>query len=482
MASRLRPVPDLPPRAVLYLRQSVAREESISLELQEQACRDYAQRRGYTVVAVEADPGISGRTWKRPAVQRVMSMVEDGHVDVVLLWRWSRLSRSRLDWAVAVDRVEVLGGRIESATEPLDVSTASGRFARGMLAEVAAFESERIGEQWREAHERRRRMGLPAQGGGRFGYLQQPDGTYLPDPDTAPVLVRMYRWYLDGWGFTRIAGELNRLGVRTRRGGRWERTRVTQVLDSGFAAGQLTRGRGSARSWSPGAHPAVLSERMWRDYLAARLVRKMEPPRSTEPRYVLSGLVRCGDCGAPMHAHMGGSGQSGYMYLCSEWQRSRSGRCVSITRKRVEAAVLDWLREIAADVDAAAELEASRVTARVEYSAERRRLTKQAEWAQTRLVRLTHGFADGIVPADAYQLARDELEAEKATAEAALAALGVEQRRRAGRAVGPVVRGLLRDWEVTPVLARREVLRSLVDKVLVHRPDGSPATVEIVPL
>lgn len=58
---RLAPVPETPPRAVPYLRQSIAREESISLALQERACRDHCLARGYEVAAIESDPGISGR-------------------------------------------------------------------------------------------------------------------------------------------------------------------------------------------------------------------------------------------------------------------------------------------------------------------------------------------------------------------------------------------------------------------------------------
>ena len=168
MTAQLRPVPDTPPRAVLYLRQSTYREESISLELQETAGRDHAARQGYVVVDVLADPGISGRTWRRPAVQAAMDMLEGGRADVIVLWRWSRLSRNRKDWALAADRADVAGGRIESATEPNDV-TAAGRFARGVMTEMAAFESERIGEQWREVQASRVARGLPRAGSCRGG-------------------------------------------------------------------------------------------------------------------------------------------------------------------------------------------------------------------------------------------------------------------------------------------------------------------------
>lgn len=102
----VRPVTDVAPRAVIYLRQSTHRDESISLELQETACRDYCDRMGYDIVAVRADPGISGRTWlKRPDVQRVMAAIEGGEADVIVLWKWSRLSRSRKDWALAASEV-----------------------------------------------------------------------------------------------------------------------------------------------------------------------------------------------------------------------------------------------------------------------------------------------------------------------------------------------------------------------------------------
>lgn len=142
-ARNLRAVTDTPPRAVIYVRQSTHKEESISLELQETACREYCIRMGYVVVEVIPDPGITGRTWiKRAGVQKAMACVENGDAEIIVLWRWSRLSRRRLHWAVATDRIETIGGRIESATEPVDTATAAGKFARGMLGEVAAFESE----------------------------------------------------------------------------------------------------------------------------------------------------------------------------------------------------------------------------------------------------------------------------------------------------------------------------------------------------
>ena len=480
MSRRLSAVPEQPPRAVLYLRQSVSRDDSVSLELQETAGRDYCRRMGYHVVIVESDPGISGRTWKRPAVQRVVQMVQDGQADIVVLWKWSRLSRSRRDWAVALDMVEAAGGRVESATEPVDVATSTGRLARGVLAEFAAFESERIGEVWREVHASRRSKGLPAQGGDRFGYLRDGD-TYMPDPATSVVLSSMYARYVAGAGFVAIADELNRAGVPTLSGGPWSRSRVTRVLDSGFGAGQLVHGRGSRAAWVPGAHPPVVDAKVWAAYQQARRHRQAEPPAVTEPVYVLSGLIRCGDCGAPMHATRLGSGQAGYGYICSRWAQTRQGRCVTVTRAKAERAVLEHLRGLVGAVEDAAARHAARASAQTVARADAVALARQVTRLEERLHKLTVGWTDGLVPDEAYRAARDELSGDRDRAQAELLRLEQEREWRKRPAL-PVARGLLAEWDTLPVRERREMLRSLVRAVRVVRPEAGPVRVEVDPL
>jgi hypothetical protein len=407
-------------------------------------------------------------------VQRVVQLVQDGQADIVVLWKWSRLSRSRRDWAVAIDMLEAAGGRVESATEPVDVATSTGRLARGVLAEFAAFESERIGEVWKEVHASRRARGVPAQGGDRFGYQRDGD-TYAPDPGTAPYLSSMYARYIGGAGFVAIADELNRAGVRTLSGGPWSRDRVTRVLDSGFAAGQLVRGRGARATWVPGTHPAVIDERTWKAYQQARQRRAGEAPAVTEPVYVLSGLIRCGDpgCGAPMHASRLGK-EPGYGYVCSRWAQTKQGRCVTVTRAKAEQAVLEHLAELVDGVEGAAAQHAARAAAQTTARADATALAREVTRLDQRLAKLTFGWTDGLVPDDAYRATRDELTTARDTAQAQLARLETERARRKQPAA-PIARGLLAEWDTLPVRERREMLRSLIRAVVVVRPTGGGA-------
>ena len=169
--------------ADLYLRQSRARDDSISLEIQEAECRAHCARRGYDVGRVVVDEGVSGyRDWReRPNFGQLL----DGDAEVLVVYRWSRLSRRRLDQAQLIDTLERAGKRVESAVEPVDPSTAGGRLGRDQMLLIAAYESDVKSEQWKEALNRRSANGLPKNGLPRFGYVK--DGkAFVPDPVTGP--------------------------------------------------------------------------------------------------------------------------------------------------------------------------------------------------------------------------------------------------------------------------------------------------------
>jgi site-specific DNA recombinase len=471
---RLTSVPDSPPRAILYLRQSVSRDESISLELQETACRDYCARRGYLVAEVIADPGISGRTWNRPGVQRTLQLIEQRSADVIVLWRWSRLSRSRRDWAVAVDRVEVAGGRIESATEPVDTATAAGRLQRGMLAELAAWESDVKGEQWRETHARRRSLGLPHNGGYRPGYVYEGK-VYRVDLETAPLIREVYERYVSGQGLRPIAVWLTAVGVPSRvTGSAWTHRGVSSHLKTGWAAGLLhvhdpgcgcrdadTCGR---RLYVPGAQEPIIGGKLWAAYRVERARRQSTPRRQLVPTTALAGLVRCGSCGYGMRSATGGV-RPGHQYKCGHVGCAEPTSC---TRARAEAVAREWVARYAHRLDERAGLLAAERASKTAAKSTTVRLARSVARLDEELTRLTREFTRGVVPESAYLAARDELVAERLTASVELNA--------AARKVGPplpspaVAARLLEQWDgqrVSPAGLNR-TLRSLL-RVVVRR-------------
>ncbi|MDR4533246.1 recombinase family protein [Glutamicibacter sp. PS] len=448
------------PRAVLYLRQSIAREDSISLELQEDAGRRYCEQSGYQVVAVEADPGISGRTWNRPAVQRVMGMIENGDAEVIVLWKWSRLSRARLDWAVAIDKVESAGGRIESATESVDVSTSTGRFARGMLAEFAAFESERIGDTWREAHRRRVESGRPASGRKRFGYNYNRSTGFTPHPIEGPIVQESYRRYLLGDSFQTIAAWLNSTDVRPSPGygptksGLWSDRAIKRVLDNPFASGKFTH-KGELYQ---GIHEPLITEEQWEEYLVRRKARYVHR-RGEKTQYLLTGYICCGQCGYGMYAGLFGHDRT-LKYRCSGAANFRIHPGGYVTEKVIMAALRSWLGELVEELNA----QAASATVKMPVLPDRTAaLNRQLIKNSARLDNLTTRFIDELIPADVYQRMRDELLSEKSRLENDLMEARVISRKPAVE----LAPDLMDHWDQMPLTVRREILSRVVGKIVV---------------
>lgn len=471
-------VPDTPPRAVLYLRQSTHREESISLELQETAGRDYATRMGYVVTEVLADPGISGRTWARPAVQKALALIEERAADVIVVWKWSRLARNRRDWAVAVDTIEAAGGRLESSTETVDTTTSTGRLARGMLAEIAAFESDRIGDGWREAHARRVKAGLPANGKPRWGYTyDEAVKLHRPDPGTGPVLAQVYARYVAGESVYSLVRWLNANGHRTSpgygtSGGPWSDRSLRRVLDSGFGAGLIT----AKGERFQGAHEPVIGQDLWEAYQVARAGRRVT--RSSErSQYLLSGLVRCGLCGAGMTGGQFGAGRvAKFRCKAGKEQGRHEGGYVSM--HLAEEVVLGWLRDLAGDVDDATAAGAIAAARTRRHAHDEQALAREAAAVQEQLVRATRGHVEGLIPDGAYREVVAELQERARMVEARRLAASVASREASAPAVAA---DLLQDWEVLAVDVRRAGLRRLISRVVVT--SGRPRSiVEVVPV
>jgi site-specific DNA recombinase len=478
---RLAAVPDAPPRAVAYIRVSTARDDMVSPELQLPAIDDHCARYGYELVEVIEDLDLTARFWRRRQAERAVAMIEAHTADVIVLWKWSRLARNRRDWAVAIDRVEVAGGRLESATEPVDATTSTGRFTRGVLAELAAFESERTGDVWREVHARRVRQGLPANGKARFGY-RVVDGVHAPDPETGPVLADLYHRYVAGESVYTLVEWLNRNGFRTvagysKRGpGPWTQMTLRRVLDTGWGAGYFTRHGERVR----GVHEPIIDEATWTAYLGARAARRTHRG-SERSQYLLSGLVRCvmplgrgKRCMSPM-----GGGQFGHAhtpkYRCLAVANERRHQGGYVTMTVVESEVRKQVDEAATELrDEATPLLIRRPKSSRKRDAQA--LAREITALEKALTKLTVDHARGIVPDGAYSSARDEIQQEQKRYADQLAIVEAEL---VDTDRSELVISLSENWDTYSVEHRKALLRKLIERIEVL-PGRPRSTVEII--
>lgn len=446
------------PRAVAYVRVSQEREGMISPELQISSIQAHCERFGYEIVETLQDLDLSGRFWKRRQVETAVKLIETKQAEVIVVWKISRVARNRTDWAIAVDRVEGVGGRLESSTEPMDTTTSSGRFARGMLAELAVFESERIGDTWKETHARRVKNGLPHHGLPRFGYTYTKADGYTPDEAAGPVLREMYLRYARGSSLRDLGAYAASQGFVPPNG--WRDGGIRHMLDRGFGAGFIW----SKGKFLQGAHSPVITEQEWNAYRVKRDERaaRVSGGPNNGTIYPYSSLLRC-YCGAKMD---GGvvkrNGQAFRRYTCRNGTAKGTHARVSVSEPYVEDAILAWLEGVAAQIDAhAATVERPKAENKGK-SAAQLRATLQKNI--TRMDALTLKFIDGDIPAETYQRLSETLGEEKLFLEARLRLHEVNSEVKPAA----VVPQLLEHWPKMADRAKRDVLSKLVATIQLH--------------
>lgn len=451
----------------------------VSPEVQRAAISDYCARHGYVIEGwLEGidESGSRARSAWWPRLDQAAAAVEAGEYDVLVVWKYSRVSRNRLRWAVALDRVESAGGRVESATEQVDATTSTGRFTRGMLAELQAFEAERIGEVWKEVHARRVRSGKPSTGKPKWGYVyDRAEKLHKPDPVTGPVLADLYRRYVAGESFYALVRWLNGHGYQTLEDNPWGDVVLRRVMDSGFAAGLFMSGG----ELHQGVHDALIDQATWQAYQDARTRRRAAPSRRERSQYVLSGLVRCHRCGNPMVAGQFGEARQP-KYRCKAAHSYGPEVCSGgyVMARLLESHVLDWLQGIATDVETRRAAALAATAQRAQIRTDVRVVARQLVKAEESLARLAVQNASTPLPPSVYRQAYDELSAQVTALRDEVEGLERDQRRVVEKP-RLAARRLLDGWDVDPVAQRRELLGQLVDRVEVLT--GAPrAQVDVV--
>ena len=184
------------------------------------------------MVDVIIDAGESAKSLNRPGMARLLGLVDAGDVDTVIIAKLDRLTRSVADLAVLLKRFERRGVSLVSVADSLDTRSAAGRLVLNIMVSVSQWEREAIGERTRDAMRHKRAKG-ECVGNVPFGFRRAGDGPAL-DADGAEqaILTRIQALKREGRTLRGIAAELNRSGLKTRRGTAWRFQYVAHALRS----------------------------------------------------------------------------------------------------------------------------------------------------------------------------------------------------------------------------------------------------------
>lgn len=308
-------------RVILYARLSITTDESVSIERQLEAGRNYCKARGWTVVAEHKDDGVSASAnapEHRKGWQQVLNHPR-GTFDAVLVWKVDRLARKVLDFLHADQALQERGAGLVAVEDPIDMTTAQGRAFATMLAVFAEMEAEGIRARVKAARAALIKAGRVPGGAAPFGYYNapNPDGpgkVLARDPETIPFVIEAAGRVLRGDSLNSVAAYLNDVAPRAGRknsAASWTITVTKRMLENPVLAGMTLHNpgnqgkqRGTEVLRGEDGMPIiredleVLTVEEWRN-LQARLV--VKGPKTASTNSYLSGLVWCGHCSKKMY-------------------------------------------------------------------------------------------------------------------------------------------------------------------------------------
>lgn len=301
------------------------------------------------------DGGFTGANTERPAFQKLLSDIDAGKIDIVLVYKVDRLSRSLLDFAKVMDRFNQKGIAFVSVTQKFSTADAMGRLTLNMLMSFAEFEREMIGERTRDKIAAARRKGKWTGGQVPLGYDVQDKKLVINDLE-AVVVHEIFDLYDQHQSALAVAKELNNKGRRTKsyqaRNGRtsgnqkWGKDAVLRILKNGVYAGYMPYGD----ELHEAEHEAIIDrERFMKIGSLLDGNKKNGHRHGNNPDCLLRGILRC-QCNAAMTpASTRKKGKVYRYYRCV--QRDKKGTKVcdvrQIPAQAIEDFVVDRIREAA---------------------------------------------------------------------------------------------------------------------------------------
>ena len=406
-------------RAALYVRVSTNGQEEDGYSLDEQIDRltKHCEARDWQVVDIYRDVS-TGSNIKRPGMQSLIANVKK--YDMVVVYKLDRLSRSQKDTLYLIEDVfEAKGVGFTSLSENMDTSSPFGRAMVGILSVFAQLEREQIKERMTMGKLGRIKNGkTSAWAKVPFGY-DYLGGELVVNGVQAPVVRRMFDKYLSGTSITKLVDYLNDEG-HIGKDKWWSYRTVRAVLDNAVYTGR-TNFKGEVYD---GIHDPIITDSVYYKTQSELERRQKEAyaknnnPRPFQAKYLLSGLLRCGKCGAGFELIQGSVKKDGTRfkrYKCFS-QSSKNHNPVRRGHRAefchacmypmvdLEALVLDEVEKLRLDPGSLSSHQAT------DNSNERDALRAELDTVQQKLDRITLLFINGGLSIELLNKQKAELE------------------------------------------------------------------------
>jgi DNA invertase Pin-like site-specific DNA recombinase len=435
-------------RAVIYTRvSSDPHDTGRSVESQEEECRAYIARQGWTLVRVfeDNDRSASRHARKpRPSYLRLKDFLTAGGADVLVMWEGSRAQRDLRDFLALRDLCAERGVGYSYSGRLYDMNRTDDRFSTGLDALLAEREADVTRDRVLRGMRSSMAKGRP-HGKLLYGYRREyaNNGEYLrqvPHREQAAVVKEAARRVADGESCYAVAQDFNRRGISAPRGGQWDLTQIRRIVTNpGYVGQRVHQGKVVGKAdW-----PAILDDKTFGVCLARMNDPRRKTVRDTTVKHLLTGAGTCDVCGAYLRVLKNRGIPS---YICDK------NFCIAVAVWKLDKFITDLvvarlsrrdaLELLTADADDRDAIAAAREADELQNTLD--------EWYEA--ARKKKISPQGLAKIEAGLL--EDIAAARARAQAV--------------AVEPVLRSMIRPdladvWEDFPIAARREVVSILLE-------------------
>lgn len=386
--------------AAIYSRKSKFTNKGESVENQVEMCKEYLKRNHTDIsdILIYEDEGFSGKDTNRPQFQKLIKDAKNKKFNIIVCYRLDRFSRNVADFSNTINLLQSYNIDFISIREQFDTSTPMGRAMMNIAAVFAQLERETIAERIKDNMLELAKTGRWLGGTAPLGYKSEPveyannDGKVkkmyklVQVPDEIETVKLIYKLYLEKRGFNSVATYLCKNKYKGKNGGEFSRGTVEQIINNPVYCisdkkifewfkkqGASTYGtpdkvhglmvynkREGGKKDKPidewviamGKHEGIISSDVWLECqkIIEENKAKSSPRSGTGEKFLLSGMIICGECGSGMASWSHFNKKYGYMekyYRCNLKNRA-SNRCSNkmLNAYKAEEYIGNYLKNI----------------------------------------------------------------------------------------------------------------------------------------
>jgi len=346
----------------IYTRKSTSEgleQDFTSLDAQRESAESYIasqKSQGWVVLPEKYDDGgFTGANTDRPAIQKLLSDIEDGKINCVVVYKVDRLSRSLLDFVQLLELFEKNNVTFVSVTQHFNTNSSMGRLTLNILLSFAQFEREIISERTKDKMAAARKKGKWLGGRPILGYdLDRANQKLVINENEAELVKKIFNLYINEKSILTVAKILNEMGNKTKgyitKSGKamgnvkFKNSNVQQIVKNVLYTGKVSY----AGQLYPGEHKAIISDELFnkvKEIMAKNRVSR-EPSKNAKSIGLLNKLLRCKPCDSAMFYTYAKKGNLKYgYYICSNAQKRGYANCPtrSVNAQDIENAVIEYL-------------------------------------------------------------------------------------------------------------------------------------------